>query len=199
MGSEIQYLETKNNVEALEKRLASANTQLQKAKVRARFDGSIDEIPVREGEFVMMGMPLTRVVSLTRLYIKADVSERFVGKFNKGDKVEVYLPAYEETLKSEIVAISDVINLDNRTFSVEVDLSGMNRELKPNMVVILEMTDYWNKDAKVVPTNIIQNDDIGPFVYKLKQNGNGHIAEKLHIEPSFRAQGPPACPVSFAS
>ena len=182
VGSEIQYLEAQNKVESLEKRLASLNTELNKTRIKAPFSGSIDSVPIKEGEFAMMGMPLVRVVSLSELYIKADVSERFVGKFEQGDVVEVYLPANEEVVISEIVAVSDVINLENRTFNVEVDLSSINQELKPNMMVILQLTDYRNENAMVIPTKIIQNDDIGPFVFKVTDNGSGKIAEKLHIE-----------------
>jgi RND family efflux transporter MFP subunit len=182
VGSEIQYLEAKNNKEAVEKRLASMYTELNKTKIRAPFSGSIDEIPIREGEFMMMGMPLVRMVSLSELYIKADVSERFIGKFKKGDEVEVYLPASEERVFSKITALSDVINLDNRTFNVEVDLSSIDQELRPNMVVVLQLTDYRNENATVIPTKIIQNDDVGPFVFKIIDNGAGKKAEKFHIE-----------------
>jgi RND family efflux transporter MFP subunit len=169
-------------MEALENRLASANTELDKTRIRAPFSGSIDNIPVKEGEFMMMGMPMVRVVSLTDLYIKADVSERFVGKFKDGDKVEVFLPSSDKRVMSKIVAVSDVINLDNRTFDVEVDLSSIDHELRPNMVVILQLTDYKNENAMVIPTNIIQKDDLGPFVYKVSDNGSGTTAVKLHIE-----------------
>lgn len=182
VGSEIQYLEAKNNKEAVEKRLASMYTELNKTKVRAPFSGSIDEIPIREGEFMMMGMPMVRMVSLAELYIKADVSERFIGKLSKGDEVEVYLPASEDRVISKITALSDVINLDNRTFKVEVDLSSIDQELRPNMVVVLQLTDYRNENATVIPTKIIQNDDVGPFVYKVIDNGSGMQAEKFHIE-----------------
>jgi RND family efflux transporter MFP subunit len=182
IGSEIQYLEAKNNQEAIEKRLASMYTELRKTKVRAPFNGSIDQVPVKEGEFMMMGMPMIRIVSLSELYIKADVSERYVGKFKKGDEVDVYLPASEEHVLSKVMAVSDVINLDNRTFNVEVDLAGIGQELKPNMVVVLQLTDYHKENAMVIPTKIIQNDDIGPFVFKVKDNGTGKVAEKMHIE-----------------
>ena len=182
VGSEIQYLEAKNRKESLEKRLASANTRLEKTRVKASFSGSIDSIPVNEGEFVMTGMPLVRVVNLNNLYIKADVSERYAGKFKKGDKARVYLPAFEVYLDSRIDAVSDVIHLENRTFTAEVSLKNLRHQVKPNMMVIVELTDYKNENATVIPTNIIQNDDQGQFVFTVRKDGDKQIAEKLHIE-----------------
>ena len=182
VGSEVQYLEAENRKESLERRLASAYTQLDKTKVRAPFSGSIDNVAVKQGEFVMTGMPIVRVVNLDDLYIKADVSERYVGKFKKGDLTEVYLPSYEVRLQSEVEAVGDVIILDNRTFTVEVSLKGIKNELKPNMVVVLSLVDYLNKDAVVVPTNLIQNDDIGAYVYSINEVDNKQVANKVHIQ-----------------
>ena len=182
VGSEIQYLEAKNRKETLEKRMASANTRLEKTRIKSPFSGSIDSIPVKEGEFVMTGMQLVRVVNLKNLYIKADVSERYVGKFKKGDNARVYLPAFEEYLDSRIDAVSDVIHLENRTFITEVSLNNLRYQVKPNMMVIVELTDYKNENATVIPTNIIQNDDQGQFVFTIRKDGDKQIAEKLHIE-----------------
>lgn len=182
VGSEVQYLEMKNRKESLEKRLASAYTELAKTRIKAPYNGSVDNIPVKEGEFGMMGMPLIRVVSLTKLYIRAEVSERYVSKFRRGDSASVYLPAFEQTIDSKIVAVSDVINLENRTFIIEVNLDDIQQELKLNMMVILTLTDYKNDNATVIPTNIIQNDDIGPYVFTVKDDGDKQIAQKLHIE-----------------
>ena len=67
VGSEIQYLEAKNRKETLEKRMASANTRLEKTRIKSPFSGSIDSIHVKEGEFVMTGMQLVRVVKLKNL------------------------------------------------------------------------------------------------------------------------------------
>ncbi len=182
VGSEVQYLEAKNRKESLERRLASAYTQLNKTKIRAPFSGSIDEVAVKQGEFVMTGMPIVRVVNLDDLYINSVVSERYVGKFKKGDLTEVYLPSYDVRLQSRVAAVSDVINLDNRTFKVEVSLEGIKNELKPNMVVVISLVDYINKSAIVVPTNIIQNDDNGPYVYSINEFENKKVAQKVHIQ-----------------
>ncbi len=182
VGSEIQYLEAKNRKEFVERRMASAETQLAKASIKAPFTGTIDNVAIKEGEFVMTGLPMIRVVSLTSLYIEADVSERFIGKLNKGDVVDVYFPSSEATVTSKIVAVSDVINYDNRTFKVEVALVNSTFPVKPNMVVILTMTDYKNSQAIVLPTKIIQRDNVGPFIYTVKDEEGKKIAEKLHVK-----------------
>lgn len=182
VGSEIQYLEAKNRKESAERRMASARTQLAKTNIRAPFTGTIDNVLIKEGEFVMTGVPLIRVVSLSNLYIASDVSERFIGKLKKGDKVDVYFPSADKRLVSKIVAVSDVINQDNRTFKVEVELNNTKMPVKPNMVVILSMTDYRNMQAMVLPTKIIQRDNIGTFIYAVRDANGKKVAEKVHVK-----------------
>ena len=50
------------------------------------------------------------------------------------------------------------------------------------MVVILTMTDYKNSEAIVLPTKIIQRDNVGPFIYTVKDTKGKKIAKKLHVK-----------------
>ena len=55
------------------------NKQLEKAVVRAPFSGQIDDIMVEVGQVVSPGvMPLLRLVSTQKMYVEADVPERYL-------------------------------------------------------------------------------------------------------------------------
>lgn len=181
IGTEVQYLQAKNNKESLERRLATANSQLDQAIIRAPFSGNIDEVVAREGELITPGMPLLRITSQEDMYITADVSEKFIGKFNIGDKVEVFFPAQNKTLQSTVASVSQVINAENRTFFVEVRLPKTDWTVKPNQVTVLHLTDYSNKEALTVPTRLIQNDDEGQFIFKIEKEADKQLAKKVHI------------------
>lgn len=181
IGTEIQYLEAKNTVESLQRRLRTLAAQRDQATLRAPFDGSIDQIPVNEGEMATAGMPLVRIVQPDDMYIQADVSEAFIGKFEANDEVEVYFPSLDKELTSRVLSVSQVINNQNRTFSIEVELPKLEFTVKPNQVVVMTLQDYYTEQAYVVPTNIIQSDDKGTFVYKLIEAGDSYTANKLHV------------------
>lgn len=182
IGTEIQYLEAKNKKESLERRLATAYSQLNQAVIKAPFSGSIDEIPAREGELAQPGMPLVRLVSPTSMYIQADVSERYMGDFKKGDRVELYFPTQEKNITSTIASVSGVINPANRTFSIEVQLPKLDFEVKPNQVVVLRMVDYRAEDAIVVPTEIIQSDKEGKYLFTAANEQGNTVARKKRVE-----------------
>lgn len=181
IGTELQYLQAKNNKESLERRLHTTYSQLDQAIVKAPFSGTIDQLPAREGEIASPGIPLVRVVSLEDTYIKADVSERFIGKFKAGDPVEVYFPSQDKQLTTKVSSVSQVINAENRTFIVEVQLPRVDFTVKPNQVVVLNLRDFMSEAILAVPTRIIQKDENGQFIYTVDDREGRLLAKKNHI------------------
>jgi RND family efflux transporter MFP subunit len=181
IGTEIQYLQAKNNKESLERKLATAYAQLDMAIVKAPFSGTIDELPAREGEVASPGIPLVRIVSQQDMYIKADVSERFIGKFKSGDPVEVYFPTLDKKVTSKVASVGQVINPENRTFVVEVALPRIDFNVKPNQVTVLELRDYVSEATLAVPTRIIQRDEDGQFIFVVDDRGERKLARKVHV------------------
>ncbi len=189
IGTEIQYLETKNRKESLERRLTTTYSQLDLASIEAPFSGSIDEVFVKEGEMAQPGVPMFRIVSLDDMYIKADISENHIGKIEVNDEVKVAFPSIGKEYNSSITAIGQVINTKNRTFSIEVKLESDNL-VKPNLTAVLELQDYENNEAWVIPTEIILNDNYGDFVFLVGEGEEKSVAKKFRIErgKTFRGE-----------
>lgn len=181
IGTEVQYLEAKNRKESLDLKLATTRSELSKTRIKAPFSGVIDLVNIRNGEIAQPGVPVIRLVSLAKIYIKADVSESYVGKFKQGQPVQVYFPSTERTINTTISAIGQVVNPQNRTFEVEVRISNVEN-LKPNMITVLTLTDYVNNDAVTVPTNVIQTDRGGKFLYQISERDGNPVAVRVDIE-----------------
>lgn len=181
VGTEMQYLQAKTNKEALEHRIATTRAQIEMAMVRAPFSGIVDELPARVGQVVTPGVPLVRLVGREQMYIKADVSERYIGRFKTGEEVIVLFPAIGYRLTTTISAVGQIINPENRTFTLEVMLPKANVVIKPNQVAVLELKDYENNDAFAVPTRIIQRDEDGQFIYVLEEREGRYYARKRYV------------------
>lgn len=182
IGTEMQYLEAKNNKESLERRLASLRSQLDNYMVRAPFSGTVDEAFVKAGEVTQPGIPMLRLVSLQDMYIVADISEAYLGEFDRGDSVIVRFPSLNKEIRSVISSVGQVINQNNRTFEIQVKLPNDEQFLRPNLLAVLEIKDYEQTDAVIIPTNLIQHDNRGDYVYVAAETDNGLVAEKRHIE-----------------
>lgn len=183
IGTEIQYLEAKNNKESLERRINTMNSQLAQAYVRAPFSGVVDDVPVKVGEMAQPGMQLVRIVNQKDMYIKADVSEAYLGKLRKGDKVEAYFQAQDTTISTKITAVGKVINQENRTFALEVSLPDNTRlEFRPNQVTVLTIVDYKNDKALSVPSKVIQADQEGKYIFIVTTKDGKQVAKKARVK-----------------
>ncbi len=182
IGTEIQYLEAKNRKESLERNLETTRSQLAQTIIRAPFSGNIDKVMARIGEMAQPGVPVVRIVSLTDMYIEADLSESLLGKFHEGDSVEVTFPSLNKKMRTTISAIGQVINPNNRTFTIEIRLPESGDLLKPNLLAVVKIKDFEAKDAVVIPTNLIQTDNSGDFVYITRQEDEVTEAEKVRVE-----------------
>ena len=169
IGTEIQFLEAKNRKENLEKSLATLTIQKDRTVVRAPFDGTVESVMVRLGELVQAGSSMINFVGESDLFIEGDVSEKYVGVLQQGDSVEVVFPSIDKQLNTKVTAIGAVINPNNRTFKVEVFLPRIDL-VKPNMISVLRINDYQNKEAVVVPSYLILQDNQGDYVFVVEDN-----------------------------
>lgn len=170
IGSEVQYLQAKNNKESLEKKLETVKAQKSKSTIRAPFSGIIDKVFAKNGELAGPGAPIARIVNLNNVQVEAEVPESYIGKIKKGDNVEVFFPSLNETRTASIHSIGQVINPGNRTFNVEARLNNPGGALKPNLLSNLRLIEYASKDKFVVPSRLIQHDSESDYVYVVNNN-----------------------------
>ena len=86
IGTELQYLEAKNNKERFEKQLNTLRAQMNQAQTYAPFAGVVDEIFIRKGQNAGPGSPLLRLVSSRNVQVVAYVSESYLSRINRGDQ-----------------------------------------------------------------------------------------------------------------
>ncbi|MEZ4912307.1 MAG: efflux RND transporter periplasmic adaptor subunit [Saprospiraceae bacterium] len=138
IGSEVQYLQAKNNKERLEKSIATIESQLRKKNVYAPIAGVVDKQILKEGEIASPGMPIVSVINVSKVKVVADVPEIYLGKVKVGDKVTISFPALGKEIVKPITLIGNTIDPNNRTFKLEAQLDNYSGELKPNLLSIYE-------------------------------------------------------------
>lgn len=184
IGSEVQYLQAKTNLESAAARLATLEEQLDMASVTAPFNGIVEDVMVKEGEMAMPGGRMIHLVNLKNLSIEADVSEAYLNDIRKGEKVEVEFPTYPGMLKElPIQRVGSVIENLSRTFQVELALKNPDEKIKPNQLAVLKVNDFYSEEALVVPSIIVKQDITGYYVYRVADG----IAEKIYVTPGHSA------------
>ncbi len=182
IGSEIEFLQAKNNKENLEKRLATLREQFQLTKITSPINGNVDDIQIKEGEMAAAGQGAIRIVQLSRLKIVAALSENYISRVKKNDAVSVEIPVLGLDFQHLIGSVSQVIDPDNRTFDIEIEIPKEQKNIKPNMLAVVTITDYTNPQAIVVPQNIIQNTGAEQFLFVASQENGQWIARKKVVQ-----------------
>ncbi|MGB2397549.1 MAG: efflux RND transporter periplasmic adaptor subunit [Flavobacteriaceae bacterium] len=174
IGSEIQYLQAKTQYLSLQKSVTQMNDQVSKTTIKAPFDGLVDHIMADTGSNMMPGStPVMRVVNLDHMKVVAEIPEKHLPNIQKNSAVKITIPVLGESRPAVINAVGNFINPNNRSFRIEIDLDNTNGRLKPNMTVQLNINDYQNPKAILVPSKNILEDQKGQtYVYKIEKVEN---------------------------
>jgi membrane fusion protein, multidrug efflux system len=182
IGSEIQYLEAKNNVERLEKSLETLEFQLTKSKVYAPISGVVDVVNLKGGELASPGAPIVTILNTGRLQVAADLPENYLQNISRGDQVKIEYPALNIKQTGRVSLIGSTIDPSNRTFKVEVNVSNPRGLLKPNLLAIMLVKDYEEEDVVVVPLNLVQQEVGGKnFVMVAEQRDGAAFVRKKYV------------------
>ena len=181
IGTEVQLLEARANVKALEESIAAFSEQVDFGKVTAPFTGTVDRIFAKEGSMASPMQPLARIMDLSDMYVRAKVSDHYVGKVKSGQRVDIAI-AGRDTLTSKISRVGRYIEPANRTFEVVVPVPE-DTDLLPNEFAALHINDLHLDSAISLPSSLIlQNREGLDFVYTI-QEGMA-VRQPVKIGPS---------------
>ena len=193
IGSEIQVINAKANMDALSAQLKAAEAQqaqaqeaLTRTTVRAGLSGTVEQVNVRQGE-MFSGVAAdgrnaqVLIVNASNLKVQVPVPDNYVARVKKGDKVLVDVP---ETGKPAFTSVISVVGASidptTRSFNTEATLPN-DPLLKPNQTATMKILDYQTKGALVVPVNVIQSDEKGKYVYVMVKEGDQVLARRKSV------------------
>jgi RND family efflux transporter MFP subunit len=180
IGSEVQYLQVKTQLEGLQKRLATAQKQAAMASLRAPFAGTVDELFLKAGEYAAPGMAVARLVSSGGLRLELDVPETYISRLKVGQKIALNFNSIGLQTSASISQVGDFISADSRTFKVNVSLPS-NSQIKPNMMASAQVVDYSSKGVITVPNRLILQDSKGAnytYLFVPAKNGLGKVERR---------------------
>lgn len=188
IGTEVQLISAKTNVESLENQLVTANEnvktaieQLSTSNVYSDVSGVADVVNVHVGE-TFMGAGQIKIVNKSSLKIVTNVPENYLTRIRTGMPVLVNIPdAGKTALPSAISLISESVDPTMRGFTAEAKITS-DASLKPNQTAIMKIKDYSAASAIVIPVNMVQSDESGKYVYIMVNGGNGKfVAHRVTV------------------
>ncbi|MES2647699.1 MAG: efflux RND transporter periplasmic adaptor subunit [Bacteroidota bacterium] len=187
IGSEVELITAKNNVQSLENQLKATQEnvqvvaeQLNTSNVYSDVTGFVDELNVRVGEtFTGSGAmgPQIKIVNTSTLKVVADIPENYLGSVGLGSTVIINVPDINKNYTSTISFSGASINSNTRGFTVEAKVPS-DGVLIPNMLATVRILDYSAPKAVTVPVNVVQSDENGKYVYVMATENGKQVARK---------------------
>jgi membrane fusion protein (multidrug efflux system) len=186
IGTEVQLISAKNNVELLENQLKTAQEQVKISREQVQFtsvysdvDGVAEEVNVRVGE-LFAGPGQIKIVNTNKLKVTAEVPENYSQRVKTGTKLTINLPDLQKSIAANISVVGKIINPNSRSFFIEAKVAA-DKELRPNQIALVQILDYSNSNAIAIPVNTLQNDETGKYVMVAVAEKGKLIARKRMV------------------
>ncbi|HTQ64408.1 MAG TPA: efflux RND transporter periplasmic adaptor subunit [Puia sp.] len=181
IGTEVQLITAKNNVDNLEKQISVLKEQWNSTNVYAEVSGVVETVNIHTGEF-FNGSALGGISIVNQDDLKAvvEVPENYLSSVKKGTPVVVEVPDVNQHFNTNISLVSQLISNNSRTFTAEAKIpAGVN--LKPNQVAMVKIEDYAASNVIVIPITSLQTDEGGKFVFVATMENGKLVAKKRNV------------------
>lgn len=184
IGTEVQLMSAKTQYEATAKQKAALVAQRGMYTIKSPISGTVDAVNIKEGDVASPGMSGIRVVNFDALKIQANLGENYLGKVQEGNPVNLIFADTKDTMKTKLTYVSKAVDPVSRAFQVEIRL-GNNNKLHPNMSCKMQIANYQNSKAIVVPVSVIQNTAEGALLYI----ADGNKAKAVMVKTGHNSNG----------
>lgn len=148
----------------------AAQDLLKNAIVRAPFEGTVYQLPVKQGSYVPAGQLLVQVAKLETVQVRAFVDEPEIGRLAKGQKVEIRWDAIPGRVwQGELTRVPTVVtNVGTRTVGeITCTIDNFDRKLLPNVNVNVSIVTAQHLDTLTVSREAVHESEGKRYVFKI--------------------------------
>jgi membrane fusion protein, multidrug efflux system len=167
--SAIQVAQSGAQLEAAKAAERTQQIELDNTKMRAPFDGVVDDRYVDVGDYMRVGDKCAMLIAPEPFLAVGAVSEREVGQIKEGDPASATLVT-GETVQGKVRFVADKSDDTTRTFRVEVELPNPDAKLRAGVTADIHVPVRQVKAVKI-SSGIMVLDDNGVVGVRTVQNG----------------------------
>ncbi|NVD06586.1 HlyD family efflux transporter periplasmic adaptor subunit [Vibrio sp. JPW-9-11-11] len=131
--------------------VAEVEAYAQDTRIESWFDGEVSQVLLQSGELAPQGFPVVTVIDIEDSWAVFNVREDWLKHFAKGQLINAYVPALEESIElkvSHIAVMGDFATwrstdasqgFDLRTFEVEAKPTHPDHKLRMGMSLVVEL------------------------------------------------------------
>lgn len=193
-SAEKNYEATRLIRDGLKAALSSAKDTLTKSTVKSPIDGVVTRLQRKQGETVVPGTPLMRIINPKTAYIEIQITDSDMGEVKVGQPVRITADGCpgqefngilnqilgEAELKGERIDVSTIG--EERVFRGVVSIPEFPECLKPGMSLYADIIVESKDDVLVIPRNAVLAEGDKFYVYAVTKGR----AEKKYIQVGIK-------------
>lgn len=178
-ASEIQWMDIQTKLKQAESAKEIAHKSLKDCILYAPFDGYISKKNVEEGQNIMPGMPVIKLVTINEVKVKITVPEDEITFIKKGQLAKVFsIPGDDRIYEGKVMEKGIEGNPLSHSYEVKIRVDNPQKELLPGMIYNVQLIDTGNSKSFILPMSAISlSEDNRLFVWTV-DNG---VATKRYI------------------
>ncbi|MER2996365.1 efflux RND transporter periplasmic adaptor subunit [Pontibacter populi] len=166
--SKQEYDQVSNQLATATADIRALRATMDKAYVRAPFDGVIGLRQISEGSYVTAATPIARIVDISPVKIDFAIPGRYSQMIKEGNPITFTAEGSPKTYEAKIYAIQPNIDPATRTLQVRALFDNKNEEVKPGAFVRINLGLKEVEQAILVPTESIIPEAEGHKLFLVK-------------------------------
>jgi len=184
IGTEVDFINAKNQVDQAETQLKIAQEQLDFTNVYADISGTINSLTIKVGESFGGALPGgngIQIINTDNLKAVVQVPEVYQQRVKVGTPVKISFPGLGNKEITGVVRVTGkVIDAGNRAFQVEIHIPN-DKDIRANQVAVVKLQDYTASNVLTIPVNTLQTDEKGKYVMVVAKDNGRTVAHKKTV------------------
>jgi membrane fusion protein, multidrug efflux system len=180
--SQEEYDNALNRLNTTEADIRLLETQLNKTRIKAPFDGVIGLRFVSEGAYISPSTVIATLYNISPAKIEFAVPGRYSTQVAAGKKIRFTIESDLKTYDGQVYAIEPRIDPDTRTLKIRALADNRSGVLLPGQFIKVELILESMSNAILVPTEAVIPEQAGKKVYILDKGK----AKEIFIETGIR-------------
>lgn len=165
-GTERTRDETRYTLDRTRANVDLASTRLEKATIRAAFDGVVGLSTIGVGEYVVKGRQLIVLSRVDPIKVDFRLPEVELANIRVGNRIRIELDALPgRTFDGEVYAIDPQVDVNGRALQIRARLPNREGVLKPGLFARVELTTVSRDKAITVPETALVAQGRDRFVF----------------------------------
>ena len=160
-----------------------ATNEVKNLKIKAPFDGFIEDIFLEPGDLIAPTTPCAKIMKLDPMVITGEVTEKNVDQVNLNQNVNIKLLDNKE-VNGVISFISKSANPSTRTYKIEAMIENSNGKIREGLSADM-FVPLREVIAHLIPSYLISLNDEGDLGIKILSDNRVQFTEIQIVEDTI--------------